>query len=614
MPTYGAGGPRFHRRRTARLSSQGRPGDHKRNCRVSCWRSRVDNALSYDTPAWFDGLLIFYALAVLAKREVGIAAGPITLLLCPLPLVVIASLSSEGDTWFSNVLTFSAAALTGFVLYVIRVIENHAIQTRRDARAQALNNLLQARPQNASTGLQPYSVYLRPFDMGDHLPTQLLGGGEWDAKEHVDLETLLAEAMNPLAPMVALGPVNVATGAGRIPSRDDDWRNRVATLVAHAYCVLVIPSSSHGTFDELSLLRAKGHLSKCVWIMPETAMSGGWRFNVGLPFQTFYWYEQKNYNLADSWAEVRHAAINLGIFLPAYDPAGMAFIVNDEGHVAVSVPLSLSRTPFRARRVRHACTRLLAMVADSADSSRERDVTTEHWRIGRRAALIVGVSVTVVGVYGFFRYGTLLGADICIAVGVAVLYWNRRWIDAQEVIRRRPSRRDLTARQTVSIKRIGDKVRVSCDNSSLAIVVSPYRNLGDLIFYLVWLSFWLLGEFVVATAAWGFSTRPATGSAWAVVFWALWLIGWTLAGPLVFFQFLDVLRTARLKERIEFDGRVLKVYNDWENLEHVYDFRLIKNLRIVEKQVVRGEHQGAIAFEVPGSTKQFRHEPRTPRG
>lgn len=504
----------------------------------------MDNFLFYDPPAWFEGFLIFYALAFLAKSEGGIAAGPVTLLLCPLPLVVIASLSSDGDKWTSDVLTLVAAVLTSFVVYVIRVIENSAIQTRRNVRAQALNDLLLSRPQNAATRLQPYSVYLRPFDLGDHLPTQSPGGGDFDPKEHVDLETLLAAAMKPLAPMVALGPVDVASGAGRISSPDDEWKNRVATLVAHAYCVLVIPSLG-GTLWELSFLKEKGYLSKCLWIMPETITAGGWQFGSELPYQAFHYYEQKGYNLVGSWAKVQQAAMDLGIFLPAYDPAGMAFLVDDEGEVAASVPLSLSRTLLKARRVRQACTKLLGMVADSPDLKVERIATAGRWDIGRRAALVAGVCVTIVGLYGVFRYGTLLGADICTALGTAVLYGGTRRIALQrEPKGRRSSRHALTTGRVNADKRIGDKVRVWREHNSLRIEVSPPRNPGNILF-------------------------------------------------------------AESKERIEVDGRALKVYNDWENIERTYDLGLVRNLRIVEKPVLQNRVFATIAFDYEGRRETF---------
>jgi hypothetical protein len=82
------------------------------------------------------------------------------------------------------------------------------------------------------------------------------------------------------------------------------------------------------------------------------------------------------------------------------------------------------------------------------------------------------MSITLLGLYGVFDYGTLLGAHICAALGVAVLY----------VSTRRPlSRHTSSTGEVDSGKRIGDNVCIWREHDSLRAEMSALGNPGNIL-------------------------------------------------------------------------------------------------------------------------------------
>jgi len=114
--------------------------------------------------------------------------------------------------------------------------------------------------------------------------------------------------------------------------------------------------------------------------------------------------------------------------------------------------------------------------------------------------------------------------------------------------------------------------RVSDRPEGLEIVVPAKRSVFLMLFLLVWLGAWAVGEFSVL----GQLLRGTEGP---VPFLLFWLLGWTVGGGCALLTFLWMLAG---RERIVLRPRVLAVYREIFGLGPIreYDLAHVRNLRV----------------------------------
>lgn len=152
--------------------------------------------------------------------------------------------------------------------------EQFRVQRRRDARAAGI--LAAAR--SGGDGLR-YSLWLRPFLSTGRIRiiaksryVKLKHEDESKGGYHIyfgDFETVLAEAVEPIAPLVALGDDGEQVGAGRVKVGETEWQDTFVLLASRAHSIFLMPSLRPGTQWELNYtLNTPEVLRKCVFVLP----------------------------------------------------------------------------------------------------------------------------------------------------------------------------------------------------------------------------------------------------------------------------------------------------------------------------------------------------------
>jgi hypothetical protein len=133
--------------------------------------------------------------------------------------------------------------------------------------------------------LRRYVLYLRPFwstgKFGVLLERKVLSHRIPGARTRLyatfiwgDLETTMAEAIEPLGTFLALGHPGEHIGAGRVLIDDSHWQNEFTHLAHGAERILIVPSTHAGTKWELGqLLSHPGLLRKAIFILPPGPVS-----------------------------------------------------------------------------------------------------------------------------------------------------------------------------------------------------------------------------------------------------------------------------------------------------------------------------------------------------
>jgi hypothetical protein len=250
----------------------------------------------------------------LARKSMGLAY----LLAVPIGLWSAAQL----DAWWHYLLVF-----LGFILlppavgFGLAEKYKRVHQRKRDDRAAAI--LDQA--YRGETG--PYCLYLRSFKTTGKMGVESLdarfgvGGSDQELDKIVDFEGLLAEAMEPIAPLVALGLPGEQFGVGRVQSSDDRWKQDITTLAEHAMLLIVLPSERPGTQWEIEWVQKNRYLHKSIFIMPPES------FSVWTSWQQI-------------WDSMCLQVREKGISLPMYDKGGLLFTIGGNGEIIESRSLA----------------------------------------------------------------------------------------------------------------------------------------------------------------------------------------------------------------------------------------------------------------------------------
>lgn len=158
----------------------------------------------------------------------------------------------------------------------VRHWEQVRLQRRRDERAARTLTAIQ---DGAPAPYGAYSIWLRPFTSTGRCwvvaRSSKAGKGTQSAQlagydiTVTDLETLLAQVMEPVAPVIALGKSGEQVGAGRVDVPGDRWQEEFALLARSAHAIFLLPSLSDGTAWELGfLLREPALLDRTVFLVP----------------------------------------------------------------------------------------------------------------------------------------------------------------------------------------------------------------------------------------------------------------------------------------------------------------------------------------------------------
>jgi len=169
-------------------------------------------------------------------------------------------------------------------------------QRHDDLRAETLV----ARIAGGSDADKPFVLYLRPFGSTDAFKVRVLHG---KSTREYELEKELSRATRPFGPLIALGESLEHVGAGRIKSTDVDWQEVVSRLMRKALLIVIVPSSSPGTFWEIKQLLAENWIAKTVFI--------------DAPNNSATAFTQET-----EWGEIVRLLSGRGYQLPADDPKG----------------------------------------------------------------------------------------------------------------------------------------------------------------------------------------------------------------------------------------------------------------------------------------------------
>jgi hypothetical protein len=191
-------------------------------------------------------------------------------------------------------------------------------QTIRDRRALFILKKLE-------TGeTLDFSLYLRAFATTGKLP-QAANHHPYEARYRPvfdDMEEALAKAMEPSAPMVALGLPGEHIGGGRIETTEESWRESFERLASSAKVLLLLPSARPGTLHEIGWIDERGLWPKTVLFMPQQA--SGW--------------EWKTEELATQWSATQRELAEAGFIIPDYRKCGMLFRMDASRQITLYRP------------------------------------------------------------------------------------------------------------------------------------------------------------------------------------------------------------------------------------------------------------------------------------
>ncbi|MFL5330273.1 MAG: hypothetical protein ACJ8C4_15335 [Gemmataceae bacterium] len=160
----------------------------------------------------------------------------------------------------------AGVGIVGFLAWGAYNLGQTRGQRRRDAFAANLLGTL-----HSGGKPPPFSLYLRSFSTTGKMPVEaaeFTNHSFASALQYKDLETILAEAIEPHAPLIALGTPGEHFGAGRILTDDAHWAELVYLLANAAETIYLVPSSRKGVVWEVQWLVKDGLIEKTIFLNP----------------------------------------------------------------------------------------------------------------------------------------------------------------------------------------------------------------------------------------------------------------------------------------------------------------------------------------------------------
>ena len=195
----------------------------------------------------------------------------------------------------------AGSLLFGYFLYFWIYVHlwNLMNQRERDLRAGKLLRDLAA-------GIErDFALYLRPFHTtGTMLSVRESRNGRPN-RQFYDLEAVIAEALEPTRPLIALGRPGEQLGVGRVASTMEGWFGQFKLSANTARVLFVLPADGEGTRDEIEWILEKGFIGKCIFVMP-----GDW---------------------SERWESVSKQTQSVKLEYPDYQDGGCLFTLESDG-------------------------------------------------------------------------------------------------------------------------------------------------------------------------------------------------------------------------------------------------------------------------------------------
>lgn len=132
------------------------------------------------------------------------------------------------------------------------------------------------------------------------------------------------------------------------------------------------------------------------------------------------------------------------------------------------------------------------------------------------------------------------------------------------------------------------RARIRPDLNALRIEIPAKKNWFVLLFLMVWMGGWVMGESFALVSVFG-SNTPLEISAFLLI----WLVGWTIGGAFAFYKILWLLMGMEI---ILLKNRILTIEQSVRGIgrKKQYDLQLIKNLALNAEP--EGEHWGLKTY------------------
>jgi hypothetical protein len=145
--------------------------------------------------------------------------------------------------------------------------EAKARQQARDAAAQQIAASLQS----PWVSVPPFAFYVRPFFADDRFAWETTDIGGDDAVRYgfrVAMEDMLARAIEPALPLVALSGSGIGFGPGEIASADADWKKKALLLMERAQVIFAVPFAQPSTLTEIQTILGSSLVAKTIFVVP----------------------------------------------------------------------------------------------------------------------------------------------------------------------------------------------------------------------------------------------------------------------------------------------------------------------------------------------------------
>jgi len=195
--------------------------------------------------------------------------------------------------------------IAGIAQLFSRAAQNRQ-QRRRDQRASEILGALKSGQTDVT-----FSLYLRGFATTGTMPQvlKMSSMSKSGAEGFLDLEAVLAQTLEHIAPLVALGRPGELIGAGRVHCEDDQWQDNLVLLARSAQSIFILPTDSPGTMWEIDFIVRMKLLRKCYFLMPP------WNSKTA----------------KEMWHRAAARAQQGGLRLRAYKHNGMIFTLREDG-------------------------------------------------------------------------------------------------------------------------------------------------------------------------------------------------------------------------------------------------------------------------------------------
>ena len=145
----------------------------------------------------------------------------------------------------------------------------------------------------------------------------------------------IASNLRKLGPVVAIGfsqrgqTASPALNVLFLSPSDEKWFELFEVLSSSCRAIVMLPGETASVVREYLSLRERGLNAKLLMLMPPQGLSVRW-----MP-----WVNEHREDLENAWKETAARFASENVRLPAYDPRGLAFVIDDNGDVTKTFPL-----------------------------------------------------------------------------------------------------------------------------------------------------------------------------------------------------------------------------------------------------------------------------------